>query len=159
MNVIGIISGASNIRGGENPPFTADDFKAVYPQFFGEDGAPLVPPEVLDMYVQFAHSCVSYARYRDAWRVCISLFIAHFLTLYMQSMLADGQDHNAQSVVNAGQTQGLAASKSVGGASISYDFTTAMQDLDGWAAWKLTTYGTQFATIAKILTMGGMYVP
>lgn len=159
MNVISIIAGASNVRSGGNPPFTAEDFKTIYPQFFDEKGSPLVPAEVLDMYLQFAHSCLSAARYRDSWRVCMGLFIAHFLTLYMQAMLADGQDHNAQSVVNSGQTRGLAASKSVGGASISYDFSTAMQDLDGWAAWKLTTFGTQFATLAKILTMGGMYVP
>ena len=28
----------------------------------------------------------------------------------------------------------------------------------GWAAWKLTTYGTQFATLARMVGKGGMYI-
>lgn len=159
MNIIGIIANASNVKGGTNPPFTAEDFKNIYPQFFDAEGLPLVPENVMEMYIQFAHSCVLAARYRDAWRICMALFIAHFLTLYMQSMAGGEQGADAQMVMAAGQTRGLVASKSVDGVSLSFDFSTALQDLNGWAAWKLTTYGVQFATQAKILTMGGMYVP
>lgn len=148
---------ASNVKGGSNPPFTADEFKKMYPQFFGQDQQ-LIPEEVLEMFLQFAHSCVKKARYHGAWEYCISLFVAHFLTLYMQSMV-DPEYADATSVIAAGQSKGLLASKSVEGVSYSYDFSTAMQDLDGWAAWKLTTYGTQFATMAKMYGMGGMAVP
>lgn len=152
-----IIAGASNIKGGANPPFTADDFRNIYPQFFNADKTPLVPNEVMEMYIQFAHSCVSAARYRDAWKVGISLFIAHFISLYMQSMV-DPDVANVQTVMSAARTKGLVASKSVDGVSVSYDFSSALSDLDGWAAWKLTNYGLQFATMAKIYAIGGMYV-
>ena len=84
------------------------------------------------------------------------LFISHFLTLYLQSKTPEGSPENQ--VIAAGEARGLKASKAVDSVSVSYDFTTAMQDLDGWAAFKLTTYGTQFATLAKIYGMGAAYV-
>ena len=52
--VSAIVAGAANIKGGVNPPFTADDFKEKYPQFWGIDGNPLVPQAVMDMYIAFA---------------------------------------------------------------------------------------------------------
>lgn len=158
MNLLGLISGASNVRGGQNPPFTPEDFRKIYPQFWDSEGKALVPDEVLDMYVKFAHASVQESYYGDAWRVCMSWFIAHFLTLYMMSMVDDELGDSARDVVAAGQAKGLASSKSVDGVSIQYDFTTAMQDLEGWAAFKLTEYGTLFASFAKTLTMGGFYI-
>ena len=84
-----IIAGAANIKGGDNPPFTADDLKEIYPQFWGADDKPLVPQAVMDMYIAFADSFVKETRYHDAWRVCMSLAIAHFLVLYLRTMSAD----------------------------------------------------------------------
>jgi len=118
---------------------------------------PYVPIEVLEMYVEFAHACVNIARYRSAWKLCMGLFIAHFLTLYMQTFV-DPENASPQAVVAAGQTKGLMSSKSVDQVSASYDFSHVMQDLDGWAAWKLTAFGVQFATLAKAYGMGGMRV-
>ena len=154
-----IVAGASNIRGGENPPFTVDDFKALYPQFWDKNlGTPYIPQEAIDLYVKFAHACVNIARYRSAWRMCMGLFIAHFVTMYMQT-LVNPEFADPRVVAAAGQTKGLMASKSVDGVSASYDFSYVMQDLDGWAAWKLTAYGVQFASLAKVYGMGGMRVP
>lgn len=87
----------------------------------------------------------------------MGLFIAHFVTLYMRSMVEPGSD--AAQVLNAGQTKGLAASKSVGGVSVSYDFSQALQGIDGWAAWKSTEYGIQFATLAKMYAPRSIYIP
>lgn len=156
MNVNSIIAGASNIKGGDNPPFTVDDFKKIYPQFW-KGKKPLVPVEVIDMYVQLAAACVKKARYHDMWKHCMCLFVAHFLTLYMQTMV-DPEFADARAVAAAGQTKGLMTSKSVDGVSASYDFSAVLQDLDGWAAWKLTAFGAQFATLAKAYGMGGMRV-
>jgi len=179
-----IIAGASNIRGGDNPPFTVDDFKAIYPQFWEQVPAPIVsdpgaepdgiaaeapdsqsdyilkpfvPDEVIEMYVEFAHACVSIGRYRKSWKMCMGLFIAHFLTMYLQT-LADPENASPQSLAIAGQTKGLMAQKSVDQVSASYDFSHVMQDLDGWGAWKLTAFGVQLATLAKAYGMGGMRV-
>ena len=137
--------------GGPNPPFTIDEYFSLYPQF-----KDIVPQEVVDMYLRFADSCVKKALWRDGWKVGMCLFISHFLTLYLQSKTPEGSPENQ--VIAAGEARGLKGSNAVDRVSVWYDFTTAMQDLDGWAAFKLTTYGTQFATLAKIYGMGAAYV-
>jgi len=172
-----IAAGASNIRGGDNPPFTVEDFRAMYPLFWVKETVsvpaqppkrgkkaepqaaytPRIPLEVIELYVELAHACVKQSRFRGAWKVCMGYFVAHFVTLYLQTVI-DPEFATPQAVAAAGQTKGLMASKSVDGVSASYDFSYVMQDLDGWAAWKLTTYGTQFATFAKAYGMGGMRV-
>lgn len=152
-----IIAGAANIKGGENPPFSAEDFKAIYPQFWDNEGNTLVPEAVLEMYIAFADSFVKESRYHDAWKVCMSLVVAHFLVLYLRTMSAD-PDSGAVGVIKAAETKGLVASKSVDGVSVSYDFSTALADLDGWADWKTTEFGIQYITIAKNYMRGGMYV-
>ncbi len=153
-----IISGAANIKDGDNPPFTADDFRAIYPHFWGkESGEPLVPQAVMDMYIAFVSSFVKEARYREAWKVCMSLAVAHFLTLYLRTISAD-PDSGAAGVIKAAETKGLVASKSVDGVSVSYDFSTALADLDGWADWKTTEYGIQFITYARQFMRAGMYI-
>ncbi|HBS58611.1 MAG TPA: DUF4054 domain-containing protein [Firmicutes bacterium] len=164
---VSLIAAASNIRSGDNPPYELADFYALYPAFGpretpAEDpeGEPivtyLVDPAIVGMYIGMADAIVKEARWRRQWKFAMGLFIAHFLTLYLQS-LADANSTAAQ-VVAAGQTRGLVSSKSVGDVSVSYDFSTIAQGLDGWAAWNLTTYGMQYATLARMTGKGGMYV-
>jgi hypothetical protein len=152
-----IIAGASNIRAGGNPPFSIDDFREIFPQFWDSSGNPFVPEAVIDMYVGFANSIVNIARYHESWKLCVCLVIAHFLILYMRTMTPDPND-SALAVIRAAETRGLVASKSVDGVSVSYDYSTAISDLDGWAAWKTTEYGIQFLTLAKVYNLGGMRV-
>lgn len=83
------------------------------------------------------------------------LYIAHFLTLYITTPEAGA---TKPEILNASKVQGTVSSKSVGQVSVSYDVTQATNDLNGWAAWKNTAYGTQFATLARMLSKGGMYV-
>lgn len=152
-----IISGAANIKGENNPPFTVDDLREIYPQFWDTEGNPLVPKAVMDMYIAFVDSFVKVSRYHEAWKVCMCLAIAHFLVLYLRTMNAD-PDSGAVGVIKAAETRGLVASKSVDGVSVSYDFSTALADLDGWADWKTTEYGIQFITYAKNFMRAGMYI-
>ena len=151
-----LIRNASNIKGGQNPPYTCRNFKKAYPQFWDDQGKPRVPLEVIDMYIAFAHGCLKERRYKGAWTVAMGLFIAHFLILYMQTMV--DPECPAATVIQAGQSKGLTTAKTVDGVSVSYDFSVALADLDGWAAWKLTTYGLQLASMAKLYGKGGMYV-
>jgi hypothetical protein len=161
------------LKNAPNPPYGIDEFKAVYPYFFtvqDEDddtdpnaspdpfvSVPLIPVEVLEMYIVFAHSCVKIWRYHEGWKLCISLFIAHFVELYMRSMVEPGSD--AAQIVNAGQTKGLVASKSVDGVSVSYNFAQAAKGLEGWAEWMTTEYGAQFATLARMYSPRSIYIP
>ena len=136
--------------GGENPPFVMSDFLKIYPQF-----ETVLPEEIIQMYLDFAHRCIKYRRWKNGFQIAISLFTAHFCTLYLQSF----SDSTAQSVINAEQSKGLVASKAVDGVSISYDYATALQGLSEWGGWTMTTYGTQLVMLAKLYSKGMFVVP
>lgn len=146
-----IIAAASNIRGGDNPPYSKETFLALYPQFKDK-----VPEAFLDMYTSLANASLSYQRYYDAWEMVMGLFIAHFCTLYLQTAAEPGS--TAAEILAAGELRGLQASKSVGGVSISYDYNTALSGLDQWGGWTTTAYGAQFAALAKLYGKGGMQI-
>jgi hypothetical protein len=146
--VIGLLA---NATGGPvaNPPYTVEDFYADFPQFFtlDEDDNPvlILPLGMLEMYIDLAHSTITKPIYREAWRMCMGLFIAHFATLYLQ-----GKDDPGQA--------GLVASKSVDGVSVSFDNSAIVSDLQGFGTFKLTSFGEQLATYAKMVGIGGFYV-
>lgn len=143
MGVNHTVSQAANIRWGENPPYALDGFRTLYPQFAE------VPDEVLLTYIQFASDSLSYQRYTSAWTMLVGLFTAHFASLWQQQSLGE----QGQAVAT-----GLINTMSVGGVSVGFDNSGATQDLEGWAAWKTTTYGQQFATLAKPYNIGGMVI-
>nr|DAG76990.1 MAG TPA: head to tail adaptor [Caudoviricetes sp.] len=148
--MIGIISQASNIKKEEHPEYTKETFLLLYPQFRG-----VLPDAALDMYVDLGLSCVNYKRFNRMWKAAIGLFIAHFCTLYLQSMQPEGTD--ASQVLASASSAGMVTSESADGVSYSRD-GSALNDLNGWAAFKMTTFGVQFATMAKLVGRGGMYV-
>lgn len=148
--MIGIISQASNIKKEEHPEYTKETFLLLYPQFRG-----VLPDAALDMYVDLGLSCVNYRRFNRMWKAAIGLFIAHFCTLYLQSMQPEGTD--ASQVLASASSAGMVTSESADGVSYSRD-GSALNDLNGWAAFKMTTFGVQFATVAKLVGRGGMYV-
>lgn len=153
----GIISDASNIKTGLNPPFTLEDFFSVYPQYGPrKDNSYIVPEIVMDMYLKLADASVKESRWHTYWKTGMCFFIAHFCTLYLQGVADASSD--AAAILDAGKAKGLDTSVSVGGVSVSTDYSTIANDLNGWAAWKLTIYGQQLATIAKMISKGGMYI-
>lgn len=156
------IAEAANIRFGTNDPYTIADFIAFYPQFGGyttpEEGDPAwtgdIPEAVLQMYVNLASACLAQERWCDMWGVGMAFFIAHFATLYLQSMTPEGA--STSQVASAGIAKGTIVSKSVGGVSVSYQ--SAVSDINGWAAWKLTVFGQQLVTMARLVGMGGSVI-
>jgi hypothetical protein len=147
-NSLSAFDAAANVVYGTNPAYAPTDFLGMYPKF-----ANIVPDGVLTAYIAFANACLVQARYQDAWAIVMGLFVAHFLTLYLQS------DGNPASTAMQAAQQGLAKAiqiaKSVGDVSVSYQ---AVEGLDGWASWTLTSYGQQFASIAKVIGSGSMYI-
>lgn len=146
----GLIAQASGIKPEDHPSYGKEDFLALYPQFNG-----VIPEEALEMYVELGLSCVNYKRFNRMWKVAIGLFIAHFCTLYMQSMQPEGTA--AASVVAAASSAGMVTSESADGVSYSRD-GSSLNDLNGWAAFKMTTFGVQFASMARMVGKSGMYV-
>ena len=149
-----LISIASNIKPvSNNPSFTMDNFLEVYPQFANK-----VPTSVLNFYLRLANSSLSYSRWGDSWEMGMSLFIAHYLTLYLTSIADLTEDSPVQRVINQSLAMGLTASKSAGSLSKSYDYGSINDDLNGWGTWKLTGFGQQFVTLAKLMGKGGSYI-
>jgi len=152
--VIGLLSHGSI---GRNPTYTINDFYAQYPQFFEPEDpvnpsavpTPLVPMEIMQAYIDLANDSISYSLYGNSlWKICMGLFIAHFLTLYLQT-----SDDPL-----SGGTTGLISSKSVDSVSVSYDNSAITSDMKGFGMFKATSYGEQLVTFAKMLSVGGLYV-
>ena len=151
MYPLGLVAQASNIKRPNTTKYSLEEFHAMYPQFEG-----LIPEPVEASFLELANECVSQDRYGAMWKVAIALFMAHFLTLWLQSAKEPGTP--ADEVMTAAQAQGVVTSESADGLSYSTDTSMISQDLAGWAAFKLTTFGVQFASMAKLVGKGGMYV-
>lgn len=113
-----------------------------------------VPLAILQMYAALANASVLQGRYQDAWQLCMDLFLAHFATLYLMSMVPGGSP--AKQVLAAGEARGLKTSLGAADVSKGVDFGTVAAGIDSWAAWHLTLYGQQFATLARFVGKGGM---
>lgn len=145
-----LIADASNIKIGENPNYTVDDFYAFYPQFKDQ-----VPENVITAFINLASANINIKRWNKSWEFGMALFIAHFLTLYVKT---SGTVDEPQTNLASGLIRGIQTSKSVDGVSVSYDVSSVLTELDGWGSYKLTEYGIQLLTMARLLGKGNMYV-
>jgi hypothetical protein len=159
-----IIGVASNIRAGGNPPYSVEDFLSSYPQFGTAtpilpetEGLPVVPIPIIQIYIDLAQESIQQARYRSAWKIAMGLFIAHFCQMWLQSSVS--VDAGKDAIIGAGETVGITTSESVDGVSYSVDASAILQDLDGFASWKTTTFGVQLSTFARMYGKGGMMIP
>lgn len=150
----------SNLRTGANPPYAVSDFLAFYPQFGNNaQGVPVVPTTVVQAFLTLANASLQQMRWKSLWTAAMGWYIAHFCTLYLQSM-AD-PNGGAAAVFEAGRAQGVIMSQSVGDVSVSYDPNLAGRDqpsMAGWGAFHLTVYGQQLITSGRLMGKGGMYV-
>lgn len=135
-----------------NPPYTIEDFKSFYPQFAGEGVADVV----LEMYVELAHKNIQETRWHSYWKLAMGLFVAHFATLWAMGIAEPAA--STADIAGTGENQGMVSSKSAGGVSISRDYSIVNNGLTGWAAWTQTKYGTQLATLTKLVGKGGMQI-
>jgi hypothetical protein len=150
--LVSLIADAANVKTGTNPPYTLADFRSVYPQYTDN----IVPDAVIQAYIDLANACILQVRWHSAWKIAMGLFIAHYLTLYLKGAAPAGSD--AGTVASYGQPSGMNTSEAVGDVSAGIDYSSVANDLQGWAAWKLTIYGQQLATMAKLYGKGGMYI-
>lgn len=144
---------AANIKVGTNPPFTPDDFYTIYPQFQGLNE---LPEGIIEMYIGLANSYINIERWKNSWKIGMCYFVAHFCTLYLQSF--SPSNSTAQEVMASAQAKGLVSSKSVGDVSVSYDFSSAVNGLDGWANWTSTTFGINLANLGRLIGKGQIWV-
>ena len=130
----------------DNPEYTSDNFLRAYPQFS------ILDISVVDAWVGIAHQCVKYSLWDKTWELGMGLFIAHFLTLYQQTI----EEDLGNPVLSKGLSKGLIASESVGGMSVSYDLGSLTSEFDGWGTFKQTIFGQQYVHFLQM--MGGFFI-
>ena len=130
----------------DNPEYTSDTFLRAYPQFS------ILDTSVVDAWVGIAHQCVKYSLWDKTWELGMGLFIAHFLTLYQQTI----EEDLGNPVLSKGLSKGLITSESVGGMSVSYDLGSFTSEFDGWGTFKQTIFGQQYVHFLQM--MGGFLV-
>ena len=155
-----VINNASNLKPESNPSYSVGDFLLVYPQFgttTGASPAQIIPTAILQSYIDMAIASVKKSRFKSAWPIAMAYFIAHYCTLWLRSSASpdDGKD----AIIEAGYTEGIVTSSSVDGVSYSIDISSSSGDLNGYAAWKNTSFGIQLATMCKLYGKGSMMVP
>lgn len=152
INPLPIVDKASNVGSNvSNESYTKSDFINFFPQFTNK-----VPDPVLDAYIGMAIECIPFSRWQTQWSFGVSLFVAHFITLYLMTN-DDATCPASQVIAKSRAAMGIASSKSVGDVSISYDHSY-LNSVNDWGTWSLTTYGQQYITLAKLMGKGGMYV-
>ena len=142
----------------DNPAYSKSTFLGIFPQFRGPITRGEIPESVLNFYIKLANNSLSYSRWGDQWEMGMTLFVAHYITLYSQAIVGLDVNSPIQQVVSNSLAQGLVASKSVGSLSKSYDYNSINDDFAGDGTWKLTTFGQQFVTIARLMGKGGSYI-
>ena len=130
----------------DNPEYTSDNFLRAYPQFS------ILDMSVVDAWVGIAHQCVKYSLWDKTWELGMGLFIAHFLTLYQQTI----EEDLGNPVLSRGLSKGLITSESVGGMSVSYDLGSFTSEFDGWGTFKQTIFGQQYVHFLQM--MGGFFI-
>lgn len=130
----------------DNPEYTSNNFLMAYPQFS------IIDISVVDAWVGIAHQCVKYSLWDKTWELGMGLFIAHFLTLYQQTI----EEDLGNPVLSKGLSKGLITSESVGGMSVSYDLGSFTSEFDGWGTFKQTIFGQQYVHFLQM--MGGFFI-
>jgi hypothetical protein len=114
--------------------------------------AQLVPLAVMQLYLNIAIVSIMQSRWREQWELGMALYIAHYLTLYCQT--EGNQQSTANQIVANSLQAGITISQGADGVSQGLQVLTK---LENWAAWTLTQYGVQLATIARVVGAGPAY--
>lgn len=123
----------------------AAEFRSHFPEFASET---TYPPAVLTFWSGIAEKLVIEERWDDLYDHGVELATAHYL-----SLAAGDQKQAAAGGTPGNATQGAITSQSVGGVSVSFDTSSAMEKDAGH--WNVTTYGRQFIFLARMIGMGG----
>ncbi|MCX5495375.1 DUF4054 domain-containing protein [Kaistia dalseonensis] len=124
---------------------TVSSFRADFPEF-----ASIVtyPDAMVAFWLTTAAKLLSIDRWAELLDLGTELFIAHNLALGARDQKA------AVAGGIGGSSAGLVASKAVDKVSVSYD--TGAAAIEGAGAWNLTTYGTRYIQLARMIGAGGL---
>jgi hypothetical protein len=125
--------------------FVVSDFRKAYPEF---NDLGKYPDGLITGWATVATAMVNSCFWRSMTALGINLYVAHEITLEVQS----------QAAANVGGTPGGQSgpvnSKMVGSVTVSYDTAQAVEKDAGH--WGLTVYGKQFLRLARTFGAGGI---
>jgi len=124
---------------------TAASFRTDFPEFASTT---TYPDATVNFLAGLSANLLDATRWGALLDYGTELFIAHNLVLSAQSVKSSA----AGGV--PGASSGLTSSKAVDKVSVSYD--TASAAVDGAGNWNLTTYGTRYIQLARMIGAGGI---
>lgn len=151
----GVRAAAANIGHGKGT-YTAEQFQEDFPQFFKEDGQPLLPASMVGEILNMANAAVQPDKWGAGWRYAVGLYTAHYVTLYLRSYAPSNE--TPQQAAASGALVGMVKSDTLGDASVSYDTSAITAGTEDWGDLNSTTYGQMFANRAKLIGLAGMVV-
>ena len=80
----GILAQAANL-GQSVGNYTAEQFKAEYPQFYDADGNCHLPDVMLEEIVKMANISIQPDKWLDSWHYAVGLYVAHYVTLQLRT--------------------------------------------------------------------------
>ena len=131
-------------------------FQEDFPQFFLAGVDSFAPDSVVHMFIEQANLAIQPDKWLDNWRYACGLYVAHYLTLYLQSYNPDPQ--SAAQAAATGGLQGVGKRATLGDSTVEYDTSAVTQATANWGDLNATSYGQQLATRARLVGMGGMTV-
>lgn len=151
----GVRAAAANI-GHSRGSYSADMFRADFPQFFQDNGTGLVPETMLEEFIRQANAAIQPDKWLDGWRYACGLYVAHNATLYLRTY-SDGSDTPGQAAAS-GALVGVVRSAQLGDSSVTYDTSAVTAATENWGDLNSTQYGQLLASRARLAGMGGTYV-
>lgn len=139
--------------------YTIENFKNDYPQFFSKDTNPptceLVPDSILNVIEDIVNNIVDKCRWGSWWYLGCGYAMAHLVQMFINGTQQPGSSKQA---LMANSLTGYVTSKQVDDLSITYDLSFITDKLKDYGLWTLTTYGIQWASLARLFYKGNMYV-
>lgn len=126
-------------------PLTLEDFREIYPELTEDKYS----DAAVRIRLSLADKFFAVDRFEDAdvRAHVMGLYAAHYLTAYGPA---------ASGGIGSGGTLGVVSSKSVDGASVSYDTSTGTEEGAGF--WNLTLYGRELYRLMQIFGAGGVQI-
>ncbi|KAA2237676.1 DUF4054 domain-containing protein [Salinarimonas soli] len=125
---------------------TPGRFYEIFPELVSQDPA---QPDVVPYWIGFAGKLVDAARWGDLAEDGIALLAAHHVVLARQALAAASKRGGVPGVA-----AGVVSGKSIDKVSVSYD--TGSAAVEGGAHFNLTTYGTRYLQLARMMGLGGL---
>ncbi|WP_250481894.1 DUF4054 domain-containing protein [Caballeronia sp. NCTM5] len=123
----------------------ANQFRSDFPEF---SDTTRYPDSLVTLWLTVGSSLVNECRWGELTNIGIELVTAHHLAIAARDQQA------AAGGGIPGQASGPMSSKAVDKVSVSYD--TGAASLSDAGFWNLTSYGTRYLGLARLMGAGGM---